>query len=175
MVDRHPVVLVSWEEAQAYADWAGKLLPSEAQWEKAARGTDGRRFPWGNAWDETRLNSAENVTNVALETYPRWREWWEKVDTSTEAGTTPVGAYPSGASPYGALDMAGNVFEFCSDAYLAYPGAQIEHPAFNQALRAARGGSWDLIAMGTYTFFRFAFDPQQRLNFAGFRCVSEPL
>jgi formylglycine-generating enzyme required for sulfatase activity len=79
VVDVHAVVLVSWQEAQAYADWAGKTLPSAAQWEKAARGTDGRTFPWGNEWDETRLNSAESKTSSALTSYPQWRAWWEKL------------------------------------------------------------------------------------------------
>lgn len=173
-VAQHPVVVVSWKEAQAYAAWAGKSLPSEAQWEKAARGTDVRTFPWGDEWDETRLNSAENKTNSALRSYPQWREWWEKLDKSKEAGTTPVGAYPSGASPYGALDIAGNVFEMCSDAYLAYPGSQIEHPAFDENRRALRGGSWDFIEFGQRTFFRFFIDLPARLNFVGFRCATVP-
>lgn len=171
---QHPVVLVNWQDATAYTDWAGKTLPTEAQWEKAARGTDGRVFPWGNQWEELHLNSAESRMDSPLTSYPLWREWWEKLDKATAAGTTPVGTHPSGASPYGMLDMAGNVFEYTSSPYLAYTGSQIEHPAFNETLRVARGGSWDFIALGAHSFTRLAFETTIRLNFVGFRCVSAP-
>jgi formylglycine-generating enzyme required for sulfatase activity len=92
----HPVVLVSHGDARAYADWLSEVsgrhwrLPSEAEWEKAARGTDGRRFPWGRVWDPARLNSHDRGP----------------------FDTTPVGVYPAGASPYGLLDAAGQVFEW---------------------------------------------------------------
>lgn len=173
-IQQHPVVLVNWREAKAYAEWAGKSLPTEAQWEKAARGPDGRVFPWGDQWDESRLNSAESRTDSPFTSYPLWREWWEKLDKSTVEGTTAVGAYPSGASPYGVLDMAGNVFEYTSSPYLAYAGAKIEHPAFNKTLRVARGGSWDCIALAAHSYARLAFETTMRLNFLGFRCASVP-
>ncbi len=91
--DDHPVVLVTWEDAQAYVEWAGKRLPTEEEWEKTARGTDGRYWPWGNNWDKDLANS------------------WEYGPRTT----TPVAAYPKGVSPYGCYDMAGNVWEWVEE------------------------------------------------------------
>lgn len=95
-LEDHPIVNVTWDAASAYAHWAGMRLPSEAEWEKAARGTDGRKYPWGNEFDNSKL----------------WCSAKEK-----RSGTAPVGSFPQGASPYGVLDMAGNVAQWCSDYY----------------------------------------------------------
>ena len=95
-IDEHPMVSVTWDDATAFCEWAGVRLPTEAEWEKAARGTDGRAYPWGNDWDKSKCS---NFTN--------------------SKSTQPVGSYPDGASPYGVLDMAGNVWEWCSDWYSA--------------------------------------------------------
>jgi len=88
--DDHPMICVTWDDAIAYAQWAGAALPTEAQWEKAARGQDGRLYPWGNAWDASKCQCS-------------------KVQWGDAGKTSPVGTFPSGASPYGVLDMVGNV------------------------------------------------------------------
>jgi formylglycine-generating enzyme required for sulfatase activity len=96
---QHPVVGIAWEDAIAYCLWAGKRLPYESEWEKAARGTDGRSWPWGNQY----LDDCGNIDNLAK-------------------GIQPVGSHPKGQSPYGCLDMAGNVFEWTKDICVPYPG-----------------------------------------------------
>ncbi|HET6383967.1 MAG TPA: SUMF1/EgtB/PvdO family nonheme iron enzyme, partial [Armatimonadota bacterium] len=153
--DDDPMVNVTWDDAKAYCDWAGAALPTEAQWEKAAQGIDGRTYPWGNTWDSSKL--------------------WCSVN-SKRSGPDPVGSFPAGASPYGCLDMAGNVCQWCADWFGAddYRAAAARNPtgSANGRVRVMRGGSWGSDQSLYRCAYRFADDPGLRGNFVGFRCVA---
>lgn len=171
----HPVVQVSWFDAMAYCRWLSKVtgeryfLPTEAQWEKAARGTDGRRWPWGDEWDGTRLNFADKNTNCP------WRD--ESVDDGYRY-TAPVGNYPGGASPYGTMDMAGNVWEWCMDwyepeYYAISPRINPTGPE-NGSSRVIRGGSWYAEKTGVRCAQRYHSHPAFGDAGTGFRVVKLP-
>ena len=167
--DNHPVVQVSWEDAAAYCDWVGGRLPTEAQWEKAARGPDGGRFPWGDEFDGTYLNYCDGRCPVE-----RWR------DVTYDDGysrTAPVGSYPDNASPYGILDMAGNVWEWVFDwydpeYYRRAPYLNPTGPATGE-MRTQRGGSWyDGEPHGWVNcLVRHQNPPTDRYEDVGFRCA----
>ena len=152
----HPAVYVTWEEARAYCAWRGARLPTEAEWEKAARGTDGRQWPWGHRPDPSLANG--------------WGpgDFWP--------GTSPAGAFPDGASPYGVLDMAGNVWEWCADwydpdYYLVAPRRDPPGPDRGR-LRVARGGSWTNPITVLRTSNRHAVHPADAGPGLGFRCAA---
>lgn len=148
--DSHPVVVVTWDDASAYCEWLGKRLPSEAEWEKAARGDDSRAFPWGEEWDVEKAN----VKDRGLR------------------GTAAVGSFGTGASPYGVEDMTGNVWEWTADWYQPYPDNTAEDASYGEKFRVTRGGGWFDLEPQATTFNRNAADPAKTAtDEIGFRCV----
>lgn len=147
--ENHPVVKVSWNDATAFCEWAGKRLPTEAEWEFAARGTTGNAFPYGNEFNPKNQNGKESAIR----------------------GTTSVGSYPAGATAQQVFDLAGNVWEWTSSKPEKYPGNTTNSKLYGDTLFILRGGGWFDVQEQLASYNRNSATPATANHDLGFRCA----
>jgi len=176
--DDHPVIGVTWNDAQAYCKWANARLPTEAEWEYAACGGQRRVFPWGDRWDRSKANSASYHVGQDLHASDDYGPFFNKHYGGTKVMTTPVGSFP--ANSLGLFDMAGNVSEWCEDQFDRYPGNRAQHPydhgpfGYARGSRVVRGGWWGSLPYELRCTSRSPLAPVNKSTESGFRCVVSP-